>query len=593
MDNLTGIKRTIYCGQLNENFIGTEQILMGWVQKSRNLGGLIFADIRDREGLCQVVFDINVDTELFEKAELLGSEYVVAVRGKIRERESKNPNIPTGNVELIASELRILNSSETPPIYIRDNDDVSEALRLKYRYLDLRKPQMQENLKLRHQVAQHIRNFLSNEGFLEIETPFLTKPTPEGARDYLVPSRVNPGNFYALPQSPQLFKQILMVSGFDRYFQIVKCFRDEDLRADRQPEFTQIDCEMSFVQESDVLDITERLIQDIFKKTLNFDVSLPLRRMTYAEAMNRFGSDKPDIRFGFEIIDITNEASGSEFAVFNDTIASGGTIRAINIVGGEESFTRKTISSMEGVAKLFGAKGLAWIKVNKEGIQSPIAKFFSPEHINRIIKKMNAQEGDILLIVADKPKIALTALGQIRLAAGKLMNVIDESEFKFLFVTEFPLFEFNEEDDRFVAVHHPFTSPMDEDFAFVKTNPEAVRAKAYDLVLNGVELGGGSIRIYDPSVQKTMFEVLGFSEDSANEKFGFLLEAFKYGTPPHGGIAFGFDRLMMLMLKRENIREVIAFPKNQNAICPMTSAPSQAEDSSLTELGISLENSEP
>ncbi|MDO4711190.1 MAG: aspartate--tRNA ligase [Peptostreptococcaceae bacterium] len=588
MDNLHGIKRTIYSGLLREEHIGTEQVLMGWIQKARNLGGLIFADIRDREGIAQVVFDINVDADLFSKAEQLGSEYVVAVRGDVRERESKNSNIPTGNIELIAKELRILNTSETPPIYIKDNDDVSEVLRLKYRYLDLRKPQMQESLRMRHKVAQMIRNFLSTEGFIEIETPFLTKPTPEGARDYLVPSRVNQGNFYSLPQSPQLFKQILMVSGFDRYFQIVKCFRDEDLRADRQPEFTQIDCEMSFVEPDDVLAVTERLVQSIFKDALNVDITLPLRRMTYNEAMERFGSDKPDLRFGYEIVDITEEASGSEFSVFNQAIGSGGTIRAININAGENHFTRKKITELENVAKLFGAKGLAWIKLGEEGIQSPISKFFAPDHMDKIVNKMNAKQGDLILIVADKKQIALNALGHVRLDAGKEMGVIDEEEFNFLFVTEFPLFEFSEEENRYVAVHHPFTSPMDEDLHLIGSDPGSVRAKAYDLVLNGVELGGGSIRIFDPKIQQTMFRVLGFTEESANEKFGFLLNAFKYGTPPHGGIAFGFDRLMMLMLKRENIREVIAFPKNQNAICPLTDAPSVADKAALDELGIQI-----
>ena len=588
MDNIKGMKRTIYCGLLRENHIKTEQIVMGWVQKSRVHKGLIFTDVRDREGICQVVFDEQKNPQLFEKAENLGAEFVIAVRGKIRERESKNPNIPTGSIEMIAEELRILGESETPPIYVRDDDDVAEALRLKYRYLDLRKPKMQENLRMRHKVAQIIRNFLSDEGFLEIETPFLTKPTPEGARDYLVPSRVNPGNFYALPQSPQLFKQILMVSGFDKYFQIVKCFRDEDLRADRQPEFTQIDCEMTFVEMDDVLSVTERLMQRVFKESIGVDVHLPIQRMTYKEAMSRFGSDKPDTRFGFEIVDMTEFAKGSEFSVFNNAIESGGTIRAINVIGGGEHFTRKKITELENVAKLYGAKGLAWLKVDADGVQSPIAKFFTPEHLNSIIQKMDAKTGDILFIVADKEKIALNALGNVRLKAGAEMKVIDENQFNFLYVTEFPLFNYSEEEQRFVAEHHPFTSPMDEDFHMVESNPGEVRAKAYDIVLNGIELGGGSIRIFDPKVQKTMFKVLGFTEESANEKFGFLLDAFKFGTPPHGGIAFGFDRMMMLLLKQENIREVIAFPKNQNAICPLTDAPSVADESALDELKIKL-----
>ena len=586
MDTLNGLKRTIYCGQLRKEHIGSEQVVMGWVQKSRNLGGLIFADIRDREGICQAIFDVEVDKELFDKAAQLGSEYVVAVRGKIRERESKNTNIPTGDIELLVSELKILNRSETPPIYIKDNDEVAESLRLKYRYLDLRKPQMQEALRARHQVAQIIRSFLSENGFLEIETPFLTKPTPEGARDYLVPSRVNKGNFYALPQSPQLFKQILMVSGFDRYFQIVKCFRDEDLRADRQPEFTQIDCEMSFVEAEDVMEMTERLVQRVFKEAINVDIALPLQRMTYKEAMNRFGSDKPDIRFDMEIQDISSVASGSEFSVFNTALESGGTIRAINIIAGENHFTRKKITELENIAKLYGAKGLAWIKNTAEGIQSPIAKFFSQEQLHEILSVMRAKQGDFVVIVADKEKIALNSLGHVRLEAAKQMGLIDENQFKFLFVTEFPLFEYEEEEKRYVAVHHPFTSPMDEDFHRIESSPGEVRAKAYDIVLNGIELGGGSIRIFDPQVQQTMFKVIGFTEESAKEKFGFLLNSFRYGTPPHGGIAFGFDRLMMLMLKRDNIREVIAFPKNQNAICPLTEAPSIADENALDELGI-------
>lgn len=588
MDNLNNIKRTIYCGLLREEHIQTEQVVMGWIQKARNLGGLIFADVRDTSGLCQVVFDINEGKDLFNKAETLGSEFVVAVKGIVRERESKNPNIATGNIELLASELRILSHSETPPIYVRDDDTVSENLRLKYRYLDLRKPQMQNNLKLRHQVAQLIRNFLSDEGFLEIETPVLGKPTPEGARDYLVPSRVNRGKFYGLPQSPQLFKQLLMVSGFDRYFQIVKCFRDEDLRADRQPEFTQIDCEMSFVEMDDVLSIMEKLIQKVFKVAINVDVELPLKRMTYKEAMDRFGSDKPDTRFGYEIKNISEEAGRGEFSVFNSAIENGGTVRAININGGESKFTRKGITALEDTAKLFGAKGLAWIKLGADGINSPIAKFFDETVMKAILSKVEAKEGDLVLIVADKKNVALNALGHVRLDAAKVMGVINEDQFNFLYVTEFPLFEFSEEENRYVAVHHPFTSPMDEDMDLLESNPGDVRAKAYDMVLNGVELGGGSIRIFDSKIQKDMFNMLGFTDESAHEKFGFLLEAFKYGTPPHGGIAFGFDRLMMLMLKQDSIREVIAFPKNQNAICPLTDAPGLADQKSLDELGISI-----
>lgn len=588
MDNLKGMKRTVYCGELRSEHIGLTQTIMGWVQKARNLGGLIFADIRDTSGICQVVFDINEASDVFEKACSLGTEFVVAISGTIRERESKNPNMPTGDIELLASELRILSKSETPPIYIKDDDTVSENLRLKYRYLDLRKPQMQNNFKMRHKVAQAIRSYLSAEGFLEIETPVLGKPTPEGARDYLVPSRLNHGKFYGLPQSPQLFKQLLMVSGFDRYFQIVKCFRDEDLRADRQPEFTQIDCEMSFVEMDDVMSIMEGMIQKVFKDTMNIEVSLPIPRITYEEAMNRYGSDKPDTRFGYEIVDITEAAIDSDFSVFKSAADSGGTIRAINIKKGANQFTRKGITALEDTAKLFGAKGLAWIKVLENEINSPIAKFFDDGQIDRLLKKVSAEVEDLILIVADSKNTALNALGHVRLDAAEVMGVIDHSQFNFLYVTEFPLIEYDAETQRYVAVHHPFTSPMDEDMELLGSNPSAARAKAYDMVLNGVELGGGSIRIYDPTVQRQMFELLGFTEESAYEKFGFLLDAFKYGTPPHGGIAFGFDRMMMLMLQQPSIREVIAFPKNQNAICPLTEAPGVTDDEALNDLGIQI-----
>lgn len=588
METLKGLKRSNYCGTLRIEHADREVVLMGWIQKSRNLGGLIFADIRDTSGLCQIVFDINDNKELFEKAENLGSEYVVAVKGIIKERQAKNPNMATGDIEVIVSELRILNESETPPIYVKDDDDVSEGLRLKYRYLDLRKPQMQHNIKMRHKVCQIVRNFLSDENFLEIETPILGKPTPEGARDYLVPSRVNPGKFYGLPQSPQLFKQLLMVSGMDRYFQIAKCFRDEDLRADRQPEFTQIDCEMSFVEMEDVMEVMERLIQKVFKETINVDVTLPLPRLTYKEAMERFGSDKPDLRFGFELKDLTEIAANCGFSVFEGAVAAGGSVRAINLNGYESQFTRKNITELENVAKLYGAKGLAWMKFTSEGISSPIAKFMTPEVIDRITAKMDAKEGDLLLFVADKHSIVFNALGHVRLEAAKKLNVIDENEFNFLYVTEFPMFEYDEEAGRYVAMHHPFTSPLDEDFDKFETEPQTMRAKAYDMVLNGVELGGGSIRIYDPKVQSTMFKVLGFTEEDAYEQFGFLLDAFKYGTPPHGGLAFGLDRVMMLILNQESIRDVIAFPKNQNAICPLTNAPGETDQKALDELQIAI-----
>lgn len=588
METLKGLKRSNYCGTLRIEHADREVVLMGWIQKSRNLGGLIFADIRDTSGLCQIVFDINDNKELFEKAENLGSEYVVAVKGIIKERQAKNPNMATGDIEVIVSELRILNESETPPIYVKDDDDVSEGLRLKYRYLDLRKPQMQHNIKMRHKVCQIVRNFLSDENFLEIETPILGKPTPEGARDYLVPSRVNPGKFYGLPQSPQLFKQLLMVSGMDRYFQIAKCFRDEDLRADRQPEFTQIDCEMSFVEMEDVMEVMERLIQKVFKETINVDVTLPLPRLTYKEAMERFGSDKPDLRFGFELKDLTEIAANCGFSVFEGAVAAGGSVRAINLNGYESQFTRKNITELENVAKLYGAKGLAWMKFTSEGISSPIAKFMTQEVIDRITAKMDAKEGDLLLFVADKHSIVFNALGHVRIEAAKKLNVIDENEFNFLYVTEFPMFEYDEEAGRYVAMHHPFTSPLDEDFDKFETEPQTMRAKAYDMVLNGVELGGGSIRIYDPKVQSTMFKVLGFTEEDAYEQFGFLLDAFKYGTPPHGGLAFGLDRVMMLILNQESIRDVIAFPKNQNAICPLTNAPGETDQKALDELQIAI-----
>lgn len=590
MENLNGLKRTHYCGDLRESNIDEEVVLMGWVQKKRNLGGLVFADLRDKSGICQIVFDTEVSQEAFEKAEKLGSEYVIAIKGSVKERESKNPNLPTGNIEIFASELRLLNKSETPPIYIKDDDDVSENLRLKYRYLDLRKPSMQKNLILRHKVSNIVRNYLSDNGFLEIETPFLTKPTPEGARDYLVPSRVNEGKFYALPQSPQIFKQLLMVSGMDRYFQIVKCFRDEDLRADRQPEFTQIDCEMSFVEIDDIIDIMEKMLQVIFKETLNVNIELPLPRMPYNEAMDRFGSDKPDIRFGYEIKNVSDIVSNSDFKVFKDTVLNGGSVRGININKGAESFTRKQISALEEYVKTYGAKGLAWMKLGENEVTSPIAKFFSEEKLNEIIKAMDGEPGDLLLFVADKENVVLDSLGHLRQEVAKRLNILNKEEYKLLWVTEFPLFERDEEENRYVAKHHPFTSPMDEDLDKLDNeDKDSLRAKAYDIVLNGFEIGGGSIRIYNSDIQEKMFKALGFSQEEAYEKFGFLLDAFKYGTPPHGGIAFGLDRLVMLLAGEENIRQVIAFPKTQNASDPMTNAPSFAEDKQLKELNIKVD----
>ena len=591
MESLNGLKRTHYCGDLRIANVGEEVVLNGWVQKKRNLGGLVFVDLRDIKGISQIIFDTNVSEEAFNKAEKLGSEYVVAVKGIVRERQSKNPNMETGDIEIEATELRVLSKSETPPIYIKDNDNVSEDLRLKYRYLDLRKPSMQRNLVLRSKVARIVRNYLTDNNFVEIETPFLIKPSPEGARDYLVPSRVNPGKFYALPQSPQLFKQLLMVSGMDRYFQIVKCFRDEDLRADRQPEFTQIDCEMSFVDEEDVMGIMEKMLQEIFKEVLDVDIQLPIQRMTYKEAMDRFGSDKPDTRFGLEFVNISDIVKDCGFGVFaNAASDEKGSVRGINVKGGAEAFSKKGMKKLEEHAKLYKAKGLAWIKVTEEGIESPIAKFFSEEEMNAILTKMEATAGDLLLFIADKNAVVYDALGQLRLEVARKLDLMDKNKYNLLWVTEFPLFEKDEETGRMIAMHHPFTSPLDEDVegltAEDKTN---LRAKAYDIVLNGYELGGGSVRISNADVQKKMFDAIGISDEEANDKFGYLLEAFKYGVPPHAGLAFGFDRLMMLLTGADNIRAVIAFPKNQNAICPMTNAPGVADNDQLDELNIKLD----
>lgn len=591
METLKGLKRTHYCGDLRIGNAGQEVILNGWVQKKRNLGGLVFVDLRDIRGISQIIFDADVSKDAFEKAEKLGSEYVIAVKGTVRERESKNPNMATGDIEISATELRVLSKSQTPPIYIKDDDNVSEDKRLKYRYLDLRKPSMQKNLILRSKVAQIVRQYLTENNFLEIETPFLIKPSPEGARDYLVPSRVNPGKFYALPQSPQLFKQILMVSGMDRYFQIVKCFRDEDLRADRQPEFTQIDCEMSFVDENDVMTMMENMIGRIFKEVHNIDIELPLKRMTYKEAMDRFGSDKPDTRFAMELTDVSDLVKVCEFGVFSSAAnGQNSSVRGINAKGGADAFSKKGMKKLEEHAKTYRAKGLAWIKVKEDGIDSPIAKFFKEDEIKAILDRLDAKAGDLLLFVADKNKVVYDALGQLRLEVARKMDLIDKSKYNLLWVTEFPLFEEDEETGRMVAMHHPFTCPLDEDIDKLEQEDKTqLRAKAYDMVLNGYELGGGSVRISDEEVQEKMFRALGMSEETANEKFGYLLEAFKYGVPPHAGLAFGFDRLMMLLAGADNIREVIAFPKNQNAICPMTNAPGLPEDGQLEELSIKVD----
>ncbi|MDU1539807.1 MAG: aspartate--tRNA ligase [Paeniclostridium sordellii] len=590
METLNGLKRTHYCGDLRESNIDEEVVLMGWVQKKRNLGGLVFVDLRDRSGICQIIFDTDVNADAFAKAEKLGSEYVIAIKGKVAERSSKNPNLPTGDIEVFATELRLLNKSETPPIYIKDDDNVSEELRLKYRYLDLRKPSMQKNLILRSKVANIVRNYLTENNFFEIETPFLIKPTPEGARDYLVPSRVNEGKFYALPQSPQLFKQLLMVSGMDRYFQIVKCFRDEDLRADRQPEFTQIDCEMSFVEQEDVMAIMEKMVQRIFKEILNVDVKLPLKTMTYAEAMEIYGSDKPDTRFGYELTDISDIVKTCGFGVFANA-AKDGSVRGINVKGKAEDFSKKQIGKLEDHAKTYKAKGLAWIKVgeNRE-VTSPIAKFFTAEEMTAILDRMDAKEGDLLLFVADKDSVVFDALGKVRLEVARRLNILDNNVYEMLWVTEFPLFEEDEETGRMIAKHHPFTSPLDEDLEGIEGDDKAsLRAKAYDMVINGYEVGGGSVRIFNSDVQQKMFKALGFTEEEAQEKFGFLLDAFKYGTPPHAGMAFGLDRLIMILAGTTNIKDVIAFPKNQSAVCPMTNAPAIADEAQLEELNIKVD----
>ena len=588
METLKGLKRTHYCGDLRMDNVGEEVILNGWVQKKRNLGGLVFVDLRDIRGISQIIFDADVSKDAFEKAEKLGSEYVIAVKGIVRERQAKNPNMATGDIEISATELRVLSKSQTPPIYIKDDDNVSEDKRLKYRYLDLRKPSMQNNLIMRSRVAQIVRQYLSENNFLEIETPFLIKPSPEGARDYLVPSRVNPGKFYALPQSPQLFKQILMVSGMDRYFQIVNCFRDEDLRADRQPEFTQIDCEMSFVDENDVMTMMENMIGKIFKEIHNIDIELPLKRMTYKEAMDRFGSDKPDLRFGMELHDVSDAVKGCGFGVFTGAIENGGSVRGINAKG-QGAMPRKKIDALVDFAKGYGAKGLAYIAINEDGTyKSSFAKFMTDDEMKALVTAMEGEPGDLLLFAADRNKIVWNVLGALRIELAGQMGLLDKNEYKFLWVTEFPQFEWSDEENRYVAMHHPFTMPMEEDLDKLDTDLGAVRAKAYDIVLNGTEIGGGSVRIHQEDVQERMFRALGFTNEEAHEKFGFLLDAFKYGVPPHAGLAYGLDRLVMLMAKEDSIRDVIAFPKVKDASCLMTNAPDVVDDKQLEELSLDV-----
>lgn len=590
VEQLAGWKRSIMCGDLNLKNSGKIETVMGWVQKRRDMGGLIFVDLRDRTGIIQVVFNAVNGQEFFSKAEGIRNEFVLAVRGVVVERskETINDKIATGTIEIIASELKILSVSATPPFSIDKDDNVSENIRLKYRYLDLRRQEMQKNIIFRHNMAKWVRDFLCNEGFLEIETPMLTKSTPEGARDYLVPSRVQPGKFYALPQSPQIFKQLLMLSSFDKYFQIVRCFRDEDLRSDRQPEFTQIDIEMSFVDVEDVIAVNERLLAYVFNNAFGCDIGLPIKRLTYKEAMERYGSDKPDTRFGLEISDLSEVFLNSEFKVFKDAINNGGSVRALNAKECGKKFGRREIDSLVDVVKTYHAKGLAWIVVEDEGVKSPISKFLSKEQMDDIIAVLKAVPGDLLLFVADADEVALKALGQLRLDIAGRLDLIDKDKFSLVWVTEFPLFEYDEEEKRFVAKHHPFTSPMDEDIELLETDPSKVRAKAYDIVLNGTEIGGGSIRIHDTDLQQKMFAALGFSDTAAWDRFGFLLEAFKFGAPPHGGIAFGFDRMVMLMSKADSIREVIAFPKVQNASDPMTDAPSYVDTKQLRELKLEL-----
>ena len=589
-ESMQGLKRTHRCGELSEAHIGQTVTIMGWVQKNRNKGGLDFVDIRDRSGIIQAVFEEGrTQAALLEKAARLRAEYVVAVVGKVEKRSGAvNENIATGGIEIIPEELRILSEAETPPFQVEENSRTKEEVRLKYRYLDLRRPDMQRNLLMRSRVATLTRQFLAEEGFLEIETPVLIGSTPEGARDYLVPSRIHRGHFYALPQSPQLFKQLLMCAGCDRYFQLAKCFRDEDLRADRQPEFTQIDMELSFVDVDDVIDVNERLLAKLFREVLGVDVPLPIPRMTWQEAMDRFGSDKPDIRFGMELKNVTEVVKDSEFAVFKGAIEAGGTVRGINAKG-QGAMPRKKIDKLVSFAKDFGAKGLAYIAIQEDGtVKSSFAKFMTDEEMQGLVEAMEGESGDLLLFAADKNKVVWDVLGNLRLELARQMELLDKSEYRFIWITEFPLLEWNEEENRFTAMHHPFTMPMEEDLQYIDTDPGRVRAKAYDIVLNGNEIGGGSVRIFNQEIQNKMFEVLGFTQEKAQEQFGFLLTAFKYGVPPHAGLAYGLDRLVMLMAKQDSIRDVIAFPKVKDASDLMTEAPTTVDQKQLDELGLAI-----
>lgn len=589
-ESMQGLKRSHRCTEVSSANIGEKVTVMGWVQKSRNKGGIIFVDLRDRSGILQVIFEESqCGAECFEKAGKLRSEFVAAIEGTVCKRAGAvNENLATGDIEVVASSLRILSEAETPPFPIEENSKTKEEIRLKYRYLDLRRPDLQRNLIMKSKVATIARQFMADEGFLEIETPMLTKSTPEGARDYLVPSRVHPGTFYALPQSPQLFKQLLMCSGYDRYFQIARCFRDEDLRADRQPEFTQMDMELSFVDVDDVIDVNERLLAKLFKEILDLDIQLPIQRMTWQEAMDRFGSDKPDLRFGLELKDVSDVVKDCEFGVFTGALANGGTVRGINAEG-QGSMPRKKIDALIEYAKTYGAKGLAYIVINEDGsYKSSFAKFMTEEQMNALVAAMDGKPGDLLLFAADKTKIVWTVLGALRCHLADLMGLVDKNVYRFVWITEFPLLEWSDEENRFTAMHHPFTMPMEEDLQYIDSDPGRVRAKAYDIVLNGNEIGGGSVRIHQDDIQEKMFECLGFTKAQAHKRFGFLLDAFKYGVPPHAGLAYGLDRLVMLMAKQDSIRDVIAFPKVKDASCLMTNAPDYVDDKQLAELGIEV-----
>ncbi|MBR6014585.1 MAG: aspartate--tRNA ligase [Firmicutes bacterium] len=582
-------KRTHYCGVLRATDIGADVVLNGWVAKSRRLGSIVFCDLRDKTGITQIVFDENTAKDVFEKAESLRSEYVIGIKGTVRERQSKNADLATGDIEVVANAITIYSEADTPPIYVKDDDNVDENLRLKYRYLDLRKSKMQRNLSFRHKIVKVTREYYDSCGFTEVETPILINPTPEGARDYLVPSRVHPGEFYALPQSPQLFKQLLMVGGTDRYMQIAKCFRDEDLRADRQPEFTQIDLEMSFVDQDDVIEIQEGFLKKLFKEVMGVDIKLPLPRMTWDEAMERYGSDKPDTRFGFELKKLNDVVKGCEFKVFTDCLASGGDVRGICIDGGSEHFSRKDLDKMADNLKHYGAKGLVWIRNNADEIASSVNKFFTQDQLKDILKVFDAKVGDLVLIVSDRPKVVFDSLGFLRRDIAKKLGMLDPKVYNLLWVTDFPMFEQDEETGEWSAMHHPFTHPNPKDLDKLDTDPGAVKAIAYDIVLNGVELGGGSVRISDRHLQAKMFDVLGISKEDAERKFGWLLEAYRYGAPPHAGLAYGLDRLVMLLAGEESIREVMAFPKNQAAQCMVCQAPSVQDNETLRELGLKIE----